>query len=337
MLLVSLAAKATGDRCGPLHGLWRTEIRSYWTLQGKQAYWLAWSPDSVRHGHQPPGVIFGSYSYEMKPRSQLSLLFPPLYLYYCSAHRGKKKGRISIATIYWPHLLPPISITLVSTSECHHSSSLWLYPWSFPPFGIQLALFSSAWSSVLLATLILEVVSESQPVWFGMLVATLSLSSLWRERVAGTRGSPSHLFWLNGKRLHSSGYSVKPKLKWKWQAIWGLRCQVSFIWKTCIVDFWQPHSGFLPKASLRKPLNLQSVYFWIATGVFPGQFLCSVIGPLVIQVNASWVVNSSQGFWKYLPMLLAFFRYGAGEGKWWIKLRETQSSSSSLSLGLAWT
>lgn len=48
-----------------------------------QVSFFAWSPGSIRHGHQPPGVIFGSYSYEVKPRSPLSLLFPPLYLYYC--------------------------------------------------------------------------------------------------------------------------------------------------------------------------------------------------------------------------------------------------------------
>lgn len=35
------------------------------------------------------------------------------------------------------------------------------------------------------------------------------------------------------------------------------------------------------------------------------------------------------------PMLIAFFRYGAGEGKWWIKLREAQRSSSPLFLGLS--
>lgn len=177
--------------------------------------------------------------------------------------------------MYWPHLLPLTLITLVSTCGCHHPSSLWLYPWSFPPVGIQLAHVSSAWSSVLLATPILEVVSESQPVWFGMLIATLSLQLPLKRESHRTQGSPSHLFWLNGKRLHS-GYSLKPKPKWRWQAIWGLRCQLSFIWKIHIVDFWQPHSGFLPRRSLHKPLNLQNAYFWIAMGVFHGQFLCFV-------------------------------------------------------------
>lgn len=45
----------------------------------------------------------------------------------------------------------------------------------------------------------------------------------------------------------------------------------------------------------------------------------------------------ARAFRNTLPMLIAFFGYGAGEGKWWIKLREAQSSSSPFSLGLAWT
>lgn len=157
--------------------------------------------------------------------------------------------------------------------ECRCPSSVWLYPWSFSSFDIQLAHFSSAWSSVLWATPILEVVGESQPVWFGMLIATHSLQLCWRG-VAGLKGTPAISSGLN-RRLHS-GCSLKPKLKWKWQAFWGWTCQVSFIWKICIVDFWQPHSGFSPRASLHKPLNFQNAYFWIATGVFHGQFLCSV-------------------------------------------------------------
>lgn len=68
------------------------------------------------HSHQPPGVLFGSYSCEMKPRSPLSLLFPPLYLYCCNAHREKKSSKISIAAVYWPHLLPFTPITLAGTS-----------------------------------------------------------------------------------------------------------------------------------------------------------------------------------------------------------------------------
>lgn len=149
------------------------------------------------HSHQPPGVLFGSYSCEMKPRSPLSLLFPPLYLYCCNAHREKKKQQnfhcrsvLASSTSIYPH-----------NSGWHlcgcHPSSVWLYPWSFPSFDIQLAHFSSAWS-VLWATPILEVVDESQPVWFGMLIATHSLQLCW---IGGcwTQGSSSHLFWLKQK------------------------------------------------------------------------------------------------------------------------------------------
>lgn len=68
------------------------------------------------HDHQPPGVIFGSYSCEMNPRSQLSLLFTHFHLYYCDAHRKKKATKISIARVYWPHLLPFTPTTLVDTS-----------------------------------------------------------------------------------------------------------------------------------------------------------------------------------------------------------------------------
>lgn len=67
-------------------GLWGGNRPISW-----QVPFFAWSPNSFSHGHQPPGVIFGSYSYEMKPRSQLALPFPPLYLYYCNACRKKKK------------------------------------------------------------------------------------------------------------------------------------------------------------------------------------------------------------------------------------------------------
>lgn len=178
-----------------------------------------------KHGHRPPGVIFGSYSCEMKPRSQLSLLFPPLYLYYCNAHREKKSSKISIATVYWPHLLPFTPITLDDTSVSVVVPPL-VIPLSFSSFDIQLAHFSSAWSSVLWATPILEVVGESQPVWFGMLIATRSLQLCW---IGGcwTQGSSAISSGLN-RRLHS-GCSLKPKLKWKWQAFWGWTCQVSFI------------------------------------------------------------------------------------------------------------
>lgn len=115
----------------------------------------------------------------------------------------------------------------ISTYACNpdqHLSvcpfTLWLYPWSFPPFDIQPAHFSSAWCSVLLATPILEFVSESQPVWFGVLVATHTLQLPLKGEGCWTQGSPSHLFWLKRKRLHC-GYSPKPKPEWKWQAIWG--------------------------------------------------------------------------------------------------------------------
>lgn len=151
-----------------------------------------------KHDHQPPGVIFGSYSCEMKPRSQLSLLFPPLYLYYCNTHRKKKpqnfhcQSVLASSTSFYPHN-PGQHL-----SECHYPS-VWLYPWSFPPFDIQLAHFSSAWSSVLWATPILEVGSESQPVWFGILIATHSLQLCLKRGDCWTQGSSSHLFWLKQK------------------------------------------------------------------------------------------------------------------------------------------
>lgn len=68
-----------------LIGLWRG------SMPNGRCLFFAWSPGSIPHSHQPPDGVFGSCSYEMKPRSQLSLLFLPLYLYYCNACRKKKK------------------------------------------------------------------------------------------------------------------------------------------------------------------------------------------------------------------------------------------------------
>lgn len=59
-----------------------------------QVPFFALSPDSIGHSHQPPTVIFGSFSCEMKPRSQLPLVFPTLYLYYSNAYRKNPKTKL---------------------------------------------------------------------------------------------------------------------------------------------------------------------------------------------------------------------------------------------------
>lgn len=79
-------------------------------------------------------------------------------------------------------VVPPLVIPLILSS-----------------FTIQPAPFSSAWSSVLWATPILEVGSESQPVWFGMLIATHSLQLSLKRGGCWTQGSSGHLFWLKQK------------------------------------------------------------------------------------------------------------------------------------------
>lgn len=47
--------------------------------------------------------------------------------------------RISADTMCWPQLPPLTAVTLGGTSQCHCPSSLWLYPCSFVPVGIQQA------------------------------------------------------------------------------------------------------------------------------------------------------------------------------------------------------
>lgn len=264
-----------------------------------QVPFFAWSPDRIRHSQQPPGVIFGSCAYEMKPRSQLSLLFPPFYLYYCNTCRKqtkKKASWISIAAMYWSHLLPLTLITLVGTCGCHRPSSLWLYPWFFPPVGIQLAHVSSAWSSVLLATPILEVVSESQPVWFGMLIATLSLQ-LPLKRVIGLRGAPAISSGSMGKDstavIH---WNPNQSGDGRQSGAWGVSFPLSE--KFTLLTF-----GNHTLASYQGDLCIslwicKTRIFGLPWGCFTGSFcvLCKVsIGLLVIQDNASWVVSSSWG------------------------------------------
>lgn len=174
------------------------------------------------------------------------------------------------------------SVLVSSTSIYPHNlwqlcgccpSSIWLYPWSFPPFNS-----ASSFQQCLVFCPVGHIDfgdwqwESAGVVWH---VDSYSLTpALFEERGCWAQGSSSHLFWF--KQKAPQWLFSETQTEMKWQAIWGWTCQVSFIWKICGVDFWQPHSGFSPRASLHKPLNLQNAYFWIATGVFHGQFLCSV-------------------------------------------------------------
>lgn len=155
-----------------------------------------------------------------------------LYIFITAALLGKKGRR------YCPDLL--------HTSEGLHPSSLYLYGCFFPPSGSQLVPFSSAWS-VMLDTLILEDATAGQPGGFDVSV-TIRLLQLPLKREGRWSGEPQGSLVAQWERISQQ---PPPDTPHEMRSAGSLGLEVShFLYlKIPIVDFWQLHSGFIPRGS----------------------------------------------------------------------------------------
>lgn len=171
-----------------------------------------------------------------------------------------------------------------------------------------------------------------------MLIATHSLCL--KRRGCWTQGSSSHLFWLKQKApqwLFSETQTEMEMASNLGLDVSGFLLSEKFALLTFgnhTLAFHQGHLYICLWICKKHIFGLPQEWQFLFVGSF--YVLCKVgTGPLVFQDNAPWVVSSSQGFYSTVPMLIASFGYGSGEGK--IKLRVALNSSSLFSLVLVWT